>query len=389
MRFLVGRDAFADALAAAVKILPARSPVPIFETVLLSVEGDRLTITSTNMEISLRQRLGVAEAQEGALAVPGKLLHNTVQSLKGPSLHFELKGTNLHLKHDTGKYRFAGFDASGFPKIRNVPDTQSTVIALRELKQGTSAVSFCAAKEDPRAFLTGVLWEIRPEEMRFVASDSQRLGFWRIAASFENELNAIVSRTGVDVMRNLPGEEIKVMVDQDQEFLFVVYDQGELITRLIPGPYAPYEAVIPESEGSVLKVETQEMLSAVRRLVDFTEAPTHIMRMKLTASGCQLEAHSAGGSAEESVSGEYSGQEMLMGVSGRMLLDVLKAVPSQTTLLRFYGTGSPIRIEPETMDPGFELLYLIMPIKLEDEFAENEETPQPDSQEDDLEDVDF
>jgi len=383
MRFLVGRDAFVEALSTAVKILPARSPIPILDTVLLKVEGQTLEIAATNMDISLRERLSVAEAEDGSVAVQGKHLFNTVSSLRGPSLAFRLEDRALCLKHDGGKYNFAGFSPDEFPRIRQLPDVPGFQVKTSDVREGLSAVSFCAAREDPRVFLTGVLWEMRPGEMRFVASDSQRLGLWRKNADADGSASAIISRSMAELIRNLSGENLEMRIEDD--FIYVSHEKGYVLSRLIPGPYAPYESVIPGDPGNALVVPGNEFADKLRRVLEFTEPPLNTVRLILEGSTARLVAHSAAGSADEPLSVEYHGPDMTLGLSGKMFLEVLRAIRSDTLTVRIYSSTAPFKVEPSSPEPGEETLYLVMPVKLEEEFLAREE-PEEEEEPEEFED---
>jgi DNA polymerase-3 subunit beta len=376
MRFLVGRDAFVEALSAAVRILPARSPIPILDTVLLKIEGQTLEIAATNMDISLRERLSVAEAEDGSIAVQGKPLFNTVSSLRGPSLAFRVEGKSLHLRHDGGKYNFAGFSSDEFPRIRQLPDIPGFQVKTSDVREGLAAVAFCAAREDPRTFLTGVLWEMRPGELRFVASDSQRLGLWRKSEPVDGSVSAIISRSMADLIKNLPGENLEMRVEDD--FIYVSHERGYLLSRLIPGPYAPYESVIPTDPGNELVVSSAEFSDKLRRVLEFTEPPLNTVRLILEGSSARLEAHSAAGSGDEPLSVEYRGPDMTIGLSGKMFMEVLRAIRSERLTVRIYSSTAPFKLEPESPEPGEETLYLVMPVKLEQEFVPREEPEEED-----------
>ncbi|MGB9589913.1 MAG: DNA polymerase III subunit beta [Candidatus Hydrothermia bacterium] len=383
MRFLVGRDAFVEALSAAVRILPTRSPIPILDTVLLKVEDQTLEIAATNMDISLREYLSVAEAEDGSVAVQGKTLFNTVSSLRGPSLSFKFEDRALYLKHDGGKYRFSGFSPDEFPRIRQLPDIPGFRVKTSDVKEGLATVSFCAAREDPRTFLTGVLWELRPGEMRFVASDSQRLGLWRKEAAIDGSASAIISKPMADLIRNLSGETLELKIEDD--FIYVSHPRGHVLSRLIPGPYAQYEAVIPADPGNELRLSCGELTEAMKRVMEFTEPPLNTVRLILSGSVARLEAHSAAGSAEEEIPSEYYGPDTVLGLSGKMILEVLRSLHSDRLTLRIYSSTSPFKIEPSSNESGQEVLYLVMPVKLEEFLTREEEEEEP---EEDLEEPD-
>ena len=358
MKFTVGRDVFLDALASAVKILPTRSPIPILEAVLLRVEGDRLELRATNMDISLREWVLVADAEEGEVAVPGKRLYDFVSKIKEPSLRFSLRDNTLVYESPKTHGEFRGFPGDEYPVIPELPEAPELRLPLEILKRAINQVFFCAAKDDPRIFLTGLYLDVKPEELRFVASDSTRMGLMRVPADTGLSLGAILDKDALNLVKLLPGDEVGLRVVDD--FAYFRHDRGYAAVRLISEPYPDYERVIPEEPGTtILSAERASFLDSLARASVFLEPPLHLLRLTVNPEGLHLEAHSPSGSFEEDLPAEVEGEGLTLSVSGKLLHDIVKAAPGDRLRFHFYSPTSAIRIEPEADD---SLLYLLMPV---------------------------
>ncbi len=348
-----------DALSTAVKILPTRSPIPILEAVYLKVEGERLEVRATNMDISVREWVLVADAEEGEVAVPGKRLHDFVSKVQEPSLRFSLRDTTLVFESPKSHGEFRGYPANEYPLVPELPEAPEIRLPIDLLKKAANQVFFCAAKDDPRVFLTGLFVDVRPEEIRFVASDSTRMGLWRVPADTGVSMSAILDRDALNLIRLLPGDEVGVRVVDD--FAYFKHDRGYAAVRLISEPYPDYERVIPEDAGGTLVfAERGALLDTLSRASVFFEPPLNLLRMSVNPEGIHVEVHSPSGSFEEDVPAEVTeGEGLSLSLSGKLFQEIVKAAPGERLKMRFYSPTSAIRIEPPEEEG---LLYLLMPV---------------------------
>lgn len=370
MRFTVAREPFHRVMGEAAKIVPTHHPIPIMETVLLEVGDGELTVTATNLDVHLVERLPATDTEPGAAAVPCKTLHNLVTSLNHPTLSFSSTGRSLALSTGDGNtYNFFTFPAQEYTRPRPVPETEPVVLSAGDLARGISLVSMCAARDDPRVYLTGILLELRPGEMRLVASDSQRLALWRREVPIEAQLQAIMLRSLAEFVRGLDAEELELRT-LDGDAIYFSFERGFVAGRLFEGPYAPYESVIPQEEGVRVKLSKAEFLIALKRLAELAEPPGYLAKLTVEAGGIRMETHSARGSAREVVPGEVFGGEVRLGVEVKKLAELVRAVDDPNVVLSLYGPDMPFKIEPGENPEREELLYLMMSLRAEEDFLE-------------------
>lgn len=362
----VHSDMLVKALNNVARVLPGRSTQPILQNVLFSLEGDKLSLTATNLDITIRETVPVFPLTEtqGQFTAPGKALLSVLNALPSTEVTLENDGQTTYLKAEIGTYRFLSLPVEDFPRTPEMKPENDFSTHLRELLEAVEKVAFCAAKDDPRAFLNGVLWENREGEVRFVASDSHKLGLIKLAREETVPFTGIVPRMVFDILKQVGDREVQVR--HQGEILGFFYDDSYVLTRLIDGPYAPYENVIPPRGGNLLKVQRDEFLAALRRIKIFTQPPSYILRWELLDQGVRVSASSAEiGEGVETVPGEYNGEPLEIGFNAVFLEDILKHMEAEEVEFHIHSPTSAVLILPGEQVEGEELLYLLMPVKLD------------------------
>ena len=364
MKFTVATQDFIRALSDVSKALPQRTTLPIVQNILMEVKGGKLTLSATNLDFSVKETILIDSKEEGSCTVPGKALINVVSVLPPSTLTVEYISNTLRLVKENGVFSLVTRSAEDFPRFKEITSGQRFKVKREFVLKGADKVSFCAAREDPRPFLTGVLWHMAGNEMRFVASDSHKLGLWKKKLDISVDFQAILPRNVFDLVRSRDDEEVEVLSGTD--IMAFYFSDAELITRLIEGPYAAYEEVIPKEEGYVFRTPTADFISTLRRILVFTEKPTYLVKWHLTPGHVTLFAQSPEvGEATEVLEGEYTGIEMDVGFNAQYLLETVRHIDSEEIVFHFYSPLSAVVLNPSENPEDEELLYLIMPIKLE------------------------
>jgi len=374
MKFTVATQDFIRALSYVSKALPQRTTLPIVQNILMEVKRGKLALSATNLDFSVKETIVVDSREEGSCTVPGKALINVVSVLPPSTLTVEYVSNTLRLVKENGVYSLVTRSAEDFPRFKEITSGQRFKVRREFILKGADKVSFCAAREDPRPFLTGVLWHMAGNEMRFVASDSHKLGLWKKKLDISLDFQAILPRNVFDLVRSRArsvfdlvrsrDEEVEVLLGSD--IMAFYFSDAELIMRLIEGPYAAYEEVIPKEEGYVFRTPTVDFISALRRILVFTEKPTYLVKWHLTPGHVTLFAQSPEvGEATEVLDGEYTGIEMDVGFNAQYLLETVRHIDSYEIIFHFYSPLSAVVLNPSETPEDEELLYLIMPIKLE------------------------
>ncbi|RKZ02298.1 MAG: DNA polymerase III subunit beta [Candidatus Hydrothermota bacterium] len=378
LSFTVEVSEFLKALKGAAKALPSRTTLPILQNMLFKLDGDELEIAATNLDFSVIEKVLVSEPEgEGSFTVPGKTILNIISNMTEPFISIENEGFTTILKTPKGnKYELMGLDPQDFPKITHPEGGDVFEFDTETIMKGVNLVSFCAAKDDLRAFLTGIYWHVTEEfEMRFVASDSHRLAVYGKVGEFPSGFEAIVPPKVFDFIKEHETE--KITVQSTKELLEFRTPYASLITRLIEGPYPNYEAVIPDLPGNgVLRVNRDELLTALKRLLVFTTSPTyttiwHFKEREIIGKASSPEA----GEGMERLLAEYEGQEMTVGFNAEYLAEIVRKIESFEVEMHLYDPYKAVYIKPTDSTKDEKIFYLLMPVRIaESEFGESGES---------------
>lgn len=367
MELTVSQQIFSEFLQDLARVVAGRSPQPVLRYALLSARGDQLVGRATNLEVYLEEHIPAEIHAEGMATLPAKEAASLVATLD-PAL-MRVKGGDeglLTLEHPVGEYQFAGVDPSDFPDFQVPPEEDGVVVELAPFLEGVKRVEYCRAPRthEPQ-FLSGVLLEVRPGEIRLVASDGHRLAFYRrqvegVSTSFE----AIVYPEALQFLRTRTDLAVRIQVKG--RMCWFRFDNGWVASRTLEGPYAPYEQVIPQGEGMVLEGSTEDMVALLRRMEFFAAPPLHRVIFRFSPEGVEVEASSQDqGQAVERFQGSYQGEPLEIGFNHRFLLEAFRNLPTERFRLTLFEPQRPVKIEPVGLEEEEALLYLVMPIPLE------------------------
>ena len=367
MELTVSQQIFAEFLQDLSRVVAPRSPQPVLRFALLSAREDHLIGRATNLEVYLEEQIPAQVHEEGLATLPAREAAALVASLD-PALLRVRAGEEgiLTLEHPVGHYQFAGVDPAEFPDFQPPPEEDGVVVELAPFLEGVKRVEYCRApRTHEPPFLAGILLEVRPGELRLVATDGHRLAFYRrnvegVSTSFD----AIVYPEALQFLRTRTDLAVRIQVKG--RMCWFRFDNGWVASRTLEGPYAPYEQVIPREEGMVLEGSTEEMVALLRRMEFFAAPPLHRVIFRFSPEGVEVEAASSDqGQAVERFSGTYAGEEMTVAFNHRHLLDAMRNLPTERFRLTLYEPQRPVKIEPVGLEEDEELLYLVMPIALE------------------------
>lgn len=367
MKFTVVKDIFLEALQEVSFALPRSSTIPIMNNMYLKLEGNLLSIQATNMDFSIHHVLEIEGHEDGEITIPGKPLVTVISNSPSGVIEVSAQGTNARVTSGSGIYNLIGMSPEDFPPRKEIQPESVVEIPWPVIRKGTGYVGFCAAKGDARPYLNGILWQLRDGELRFVASDAHRLAFYRVISSeFQGDANVIVPRDAQEFFSKRDSREdmVKVLFSENQ--IGFESRKTTLISRVIEGPYANYEDVIPRPDGNILRVTKAALEDSFKRIMPFTEAPSHLVRIDLSSTGVKLNATSYDiGDATENLDASYIGEDMQVGINGQSLLEIIRHVDDEDIIIRFYTPTTALRIDPANTVDDESLLYLIMPSRLE------------------------
>jgi DNA polymerase-3 subunit beta len=376
MKFRVERDSLADAVSWAARSLSTRPTMPVLAGLLLSVDGDLLSISGFDLEASTEVDLDVSAGSPGQALVSGRLLAEITRALPPHPVDVALDGSRLTIACGSARFTLPTMPVEDYPKLPAMPTTAGTVDGT-EFATAVGQVAIAAGRDDTLPMLTGIRLEIEGDRLTLAATDRYRLAVrelqWRPESPSGVSAQVLVpARTLADAAKSLASSESMTLalssVEGSGEGIigFVGSTGGRAsraTTRLLDATFPAYRSLLPSEWSSTAEVPVGSLVEAVKRvaLVADRNAP---VRLEFADGGVGL---SAGGDdegrAEENLEVSYEGDPITTAFNPQFLLDGLTALPTATARMLFTSSNKPVVLRPDSADGG-DYTYLIMPVRL-------------------------
>src|SRR5579862_2474413 len=232
-------------------VVERKTTIPILSNLLCEAKGNRLTITATDLELSIRTSCEAKVKKEGAGTIPAKKLLELVRLLPEEEIRFKLLENHwVHITCDRKNYKLVGMSKDNFPALPDFPNTLVKIPA--KLLAGVIAkTTFAISLEESRYTLNGALLVIKPGSLAMVATDGHRLAMVETDHKFEGfngETRVLVPKKAMTEVQRLAaetGDEDMVDFAQDESHLFFQFGGRLLTSRQLTGQFPNFEAVLP------------------------------------------------------------------------------------------------------------------------------------------------
>jgi DNA polymerase-3 subunit beta len=365
MKFRSERDLLAEALGAAARVVATRM-VGASSGILLSLTGNQLTVTGTDLDITVRTTVDVIGIEDGAAVVPARLVVDAVRSLEPGAVTITGSDESVEVALGRAKFSLRAFAVMDFPKLPPVTGAVVAVPAL-DLVSGINQVVRAAASDDARPLLTGVLFTSENATLRLIATDSYRLAVRDVpgVSGLAGQDLLVPARALQELQRaaaSLAADaEIGVTLTE-AEICFVV-GPTSIASRLIDGNYPSVLQLIPASYPNQLRVAKDTLLTSLRRAKLLAKDSTSSVRLSVLEKNVEIrtQSHDAG-DVEDNVDADYNGEPMTIAFNPNFLIDGIEAVPGDEVVLEMSDAVRPAMVHG-VEDERFR--YLLMPVRVQ------------------------
>jgi DNA polymerase-3 subunit beta len=363
VKFRCERDVLAEAVGAAGRAATNRTgTLPVLAGVRMEVEGDRLTVTGTDLELTIRLTVDVGGERDGAAVVPARLVGDIVKALPAGAVSVELSDEEMSISAGRSQFSVRPLSLEDYPS-QSEPAAEAVTLSAAVVADALRQVVRAASTDDARAVLTGVLLAAEDDGLRMVATDSYRLAVRdlpenSVLASGQKVL--IPGRALSELQRVMGDAEELVVRLGDREATFEA-GGTRLSTRLIEGEFPNYRNLLPSSYPNLLTVGKAAMLEAIRRVKILAQDSTPV-RLTLGGETVQLTAITQDvGNAVEEIDASYDGTEMTVAFNPDYLSAGIDAIDSDDVTLATMDPMKPAVLRGVGRD---DYLYLLMPVRV-------------------------
>ncbi|MBR9914447.1 MAG: DNA polymerase III subunit beta [Algicola sp.] len=370
MKFIVSSTYLLKQLQVLGGVINSSNTLPILDNFLFELKDSKLTVSASDLETTMSSTLDVESDNDGSIALPARLLLDTLKTFPEQPLTFVVEDNNtVEISSNHGKYALAYADGNEFPKAVELDNPSTTTISGDILATAISKTIFAAGNDDLRPVMSGVFFQFSTEGLTFVATDAHKLvKYTREDIKANQVAEFIMPKKPLNLLKGiLAANDDNVTIEYNDSNAKFTFENSVLVCRLIDGKYPNYEAVIPKENPNKLTIDRTQFLNSVRRVSIFSNKTTHQIRLKIAGAELNISAEDIDYSnkAEERLTCDYQGDDMQIGFNSRFLTEMLNNLNADDVQLEMSlpnraGILTPI----DGLDEGEHVTMLVMPVML-------------------------
>jgi DNA polymerase-3 subunit beta len=192
MRFTISQEVMSGIVSRAQSVIERKSTRPILENILLSCKNGKLTLSATDLRISMIQSVDCAVDEEGAVSITGKKIHEIVKEMEPGEIIIENRENEwVTITGGKSTFHLPGVSEEEFPTIPEAPET-FLEMSSDVFGQMVSRTLFAASNDETRIYLCGVFLKEWTNDkgdafLKMVATDGHRLSL--VDRALEKPLN--------------------------------------------------------------------------------------------------------------------------------------------------------------------------------------------------------
>ena len=371
MKFNVSKVSLYKCLSHIQGIVDKKNSLPILSNILIEANENNITLSSTDMDVSVIEKISCKVIETGATTVNSQLFYDIIRKLPDTA-EIELISNNskiLTIRATGSRFSLACLPKEDFPIIETSGEGSSIKLNAKTLFSLIEKTKFAISNEETRYFLNGLYFNVSNNSddntVTLVGTDGHRLA--KFSYNIKEKLNEL---PGVIIPKKTIHELSKLLQEVDNEIEInvssnkIIFYINDLlfISKLIDGSFPDYKRVIPSDNNNNLQINRQNLLSAVDRVSTVANEKSPVIKFKLLNNLLNLNTvNSENSTATEDIESSYSGDEFEIGFNSKYVMDIINNLEDDEINLSFKDSSSPITAS-EKSNPN--LIYVLMPMRV-------------------------
>ena len=371
MEITVSKFELLHELTATQGVVERKTTIPILSNYLFEAAGDKLSLTATDLDLSLRTACAAKVKKEGSCTIPARKLHDYVKLLPDADITIKLLENHwVSIRCGRSNTKMVGMARSNFPSLPVFPTAGVVKIPAQVLRGMIAKTGFAIANEESRYTLNGALLVLKPESITMVATDGHRLSHIERSgekfSGISGEMKTLIPKKAMDELKSLLDGADTQTIDfaKDESTLYFRIGARLLTSRQLTGQFPNYEAVLPKENSKSISVNGEDLSAAISRVAQFADERSRAVRLKLEKGELKLSASSTEtGESEDSLETNYNGDPLTIGFNAQYILDFLKAVGAGEVKLDLKDAQSAGQLRPADGE-DYKYRYIVMPMRI-------------------------
>jgi len=371
MEITVSKFELLRELTATQGVVERKTTIPILSNYLFEAGGDKLSLTATDLDLSLRTSCSAKVKKDGSCTIPARKLHDYVKLLPDADITIKLLENHwVSIRCGRSNTKMVGMARSNFPSLPVFPTAGVVKIPAQVVRAMIAKTGFAIANEESRYTLNGALMVLKPESITMVATDGHHLAhIERSGEKFEGasgEMKTLIPKKAMDELKSLVDSTDVEVIEfaKDESTLYFRIGPRLLTSRQLTGQFPNFEAVLPKDNNKLITVNGDDLSAAVQRVAQFADERSRAVRLRLDKGELKISASSTEmGESEDSLETNYNGDTLTIGFNAQYLLDFLKAVGAGDVRLELKDPQSAGQLRPGEGDE-YKYRYIVMPMRI-------------------------
>ena len=371
MEITVSKFELLRELTATQGVVERKTTIPILSNYLFEAADDKLSLTATDLDLSLRTSCNAKVKKEGSCTIPARKLHDYVKLLPDADITIKLLENHwVSIRCGRSNTKMVGMAKSNFPTLPVFPTAGVVKIPGAVLREMIAKTGFAIANEESRYTLNGALMVLKPESITMVATDGHRLShIERPNEKFDGvsgEMKTLIPKKCMDELKSLLDSTDAETIDfaKDESTLYFRIGPRLLTSRQLTGQFPNFEAVLPKDNSKSITLHGEELSQAISRVAQFADERSRAVRIKLEKGELKLSASSTEtGESEDSLETDYNGDPLTIGFNAQYIIDFLKAVGAGDVKLELKDPQSAGQLRPAESE-DYKYRYIVMPMRI-------------------------
>lgn len=369
MKFSVSSSELLKTLTVVNGAINSNPVLPILEDFLLRIEGSTMTVAATDLETSIYTEIEVKADSDGVIAIPARILLETLKALPDQPITFTVDEDNFSIKINSayGKYRIAGENGAEYPELPKAESVDTITLKANQLARGINKTLFATSNDELRPAMTGVFFQIDFNKVTCVATDAHKLVRY-IISGLDSEVSTsfIVPKKALTLLKNALGGYEEVTVSFNKVNAFFEFGATRLACRLIDSRYPDYNAVIPTENPNVMEVRRSDFQNSLKRINIYANKTTNQVVLDISDNSLTVKAQDLdfNNEATEQMTCSYNGDPLTIGFNAKFLAEMLGYIESDDVKLEMSKPQRAGILVPMDQEEGEDILMLVMPVML-------------------------
>jgi len=366
MKLTIGQEEFITGLQAVQNVVSTRTTLPILSNVLLNAVGDRLTLTATDLDVTISKTVEAKVEIDGSFTMPVKKLLSIAREVGGSQIDLDVSKNQSSIKSGSSAYRVNGLPAEEFPPIKNFSGQTTIQMQQDTVKTMLRRTSFAVSTDENRYVLNGLYLSFKENKLTMVATDGRRLALAEedVELKDDNPLEVIVPTKAIQELSRSLGDkgDVEIQITENQVSFGLKENDSTgslIVSKLVEGAYPNYKQVIPAESKHRVTLDKEELFHALRRAEIMTSEKANSVKLTFSENNLTFTANSPEvGESRETMAIKYEGEETSISFNPQFFIDPLKALEEDEVHFEFTD-----QLSPGVVKVKHPFLYVIMPMR--------------------------